>query len=368
MLTALYIHIPFCDQICIYCDFHKEMAKDSKKKRYLNALLKELDSYKGELSSLQTIYIGGGSPTSLEPNDLIMLLSAVKDAVDVNNVVEYTIESNPNDITPIKTRILKEYGVNRVSLGVQTFHNHHLSFLGRNHKREDIARSIELLRATGIDNVSIDLIFSLPGQTLDEVKHDLKEAIKLNPTHISYYSLIFEEKTTLYYLYEKDKVQMNEEDLEATMYQEIIETLTTNGYHHYEISNYAKRGFESKHNTIYWTNEDYLGIGSGSHSLYNNKRFYNVPNVTKYIEQITKGNTVQEIELIEPLRETLMMGLRLMDGINVSAIELKYGIDLFSTYPELNEYIEKRILKLLNNKLSFTKEGLMLGNLVFSIF
>lgn len=368
MLTALYIHIPFCDQICIYCDFHKEMAKESKKKRYINALLTELKTYKNELKNIRTIYIGGGSPTSLEPKELIMLLSEIRKQIDLSKIAEYTIESNPNDVTPLKANILKEYGINRVSLGVQTFNDKHLTFLGRNHKKADIASSIALLRANDIQNVSIDLIFSLPGQTLEEVQYDIKEAISLKPSHISYYSLIFEEKTKLYYMYEQDKIAMNPEDLEADMYEAIIQTLPGNGYHHYEISNYALKGFESKHNTIYWKNKPYLGIGSGSHSLYQNKRFFNIPNVTKYIEEMTKGGLVREEEAIEPLRETLMMGLRLLEGVNVTEIEKTYDIKLLERYPALQEYIDTNILTLIDNQLSFTKKGLMLGNLVFSIF
>lgn len=368
MLTALYIHIPFCDKICIYCDFHKEMAKDSKKQRYISALLKELHSYKDQLSNLKTVYIGGGSPTSLSDNDLSKVLKTINDLIDVKNLEEFTIEANPNNITKEKAKILYDFGVNRVSMGVQTFNNTHLKFLNREHKEKDIKDSISMLREAGINNINLDMIFSLPNQTMEELEYDIKNVLKLEPSHISYYSLIFEEKTKLYYLLEKNQVSTNSEDLEALMYNEIINSLKSNGYNHYEISNYAKEGFESKHNLVYWKNMDYLGIGSGSHSLYNNKRFFNIRNVTKYIENVYTNHTSKQHEDIEPLREEMMMGLRLIDGINVMEVEKKYKINLLDTYPKLNYYIKEGLLELENNKLFFTKQGLMLGNLVFSIF
>jgi oxygen-independent coproporphyrinogen-3 oxidase len=368
MLTALYIHIPFCDKICIYCDFHKEMAKDSKKQRYIDALLKELGSYQNQLKDLKTVYIGGGSPTSLSNSDLIKVLQSINEVIDVDKLEEFTIEANPNNITKEKADVLYSFGVNRVSMGVQTFNDEHLQFLNREHKEEDIKESIRLLRQAGITNINIDMIFSLPNQTLNELRYDLDNVITLNPSHISYYSLIFEEKTKLYYLLEKNEVSTNSEDLEALMYNEIINSLKSNGYLHYEISNYAKEGFESKHNLVYWKNMDYLGIGSGSHSLYDNKRFFNIRNVSKYIENVFTNQSSKQHEEIEPLREEMMMGLRLIEGINVTEVENKYKINLLDTYPKLNYYIKEGLLKIENNKLSFTKTGLMLGNLVFSIF
>lgn len=368
MLTALYIHIPFCDSICSYCDFHKEMAKLSKKEEYIKALLLELTMNKSHLSSIKTIYIGGGTPTSL-PNDLLILfLSQLSTIVDVSSLEEFTIEGNPNDFDIDKVNILHQFGISRVSLGVQTFNKEQLTNLHRTHDKEDVMTAITNLRNVGITNINIDLIFSLPNQTIKEVETDVAELLKLDVPHISYYSLILEEKTLLYHLYEKGELRLNSEELEVDMYQLIIKKLKENGYNHYEISNFSKKGFESKHNSIYWMNQDYLGVGSGSHSLLDNKRFYNIRNVKKYIESVTNGNIPSIKEERNALQEEMIMGLRLLKGIKVAEVESKYKINLLHTYPLIKDFIEKGLLKQQNGYISLTNKGLMVGNIVFSIF
>ena len=369
MLTALYIHVPFCEKICVYCDFHKEMATLSKKTKYIEALIKELVSNKDSLDNIETVYIGGGTPSNL-PNELLeKLLIAINDVITINKDTEFSIETNPNDITLTKALLFSKYNINRVSVGVQTFNNDHLKFLGRTHNKDDVINAVNNLHEAGIDNINIDMIFSLVKQTKEELTKDIKEVLNLDITHISYYSLILEEKTTLYHLYNQNLVSMNSEDTEALMYNIVIDSLINNGFNHYEISNFSKNGNESKHNTIYWKNLDYLGIGSGSHSLINNKRFYNESNVTKYINNML--NDISEVKVeydTEPLREELIMGLRLLKGINILDINDKYNIDLLKDYKELDEFIKKDLLILENGYIHFTRHGLMLGNLVFGIF
>jgi len=369
MLTALYIHVPFCEKICVYCDFHKEIATLSKQTQYIDALIKELVNNKEKFTTIKTIYIGGGTPSNLPFDLLEKLLGAINSNIKITKDIEFSIETNPNDISLEKAKLFHIYNINRVSVGVQTFNQAHLDFLGRTHNKDDVINAIRNLHTAGINNINVDMIFSLVKQTKEELLKDIDEVLNLDIDHISYYSLILEEKTTLYHLYNQNKVSMNSEDTEALMYNIVIDSLVKNGFNHYEISNFCKNGFESKHNSIYWKNLDYLGIGSGSHSLINSKRYYNESNVTKYIND--KKHNIDKIKVeyeTEPLREELIMGLRLLKGINVEAINKKFNIDLLNDYLELNDFIEKDLLILENGYLHFTRRGLMLGNLVFGIF
>jgi oxygen-independent coproporphyrinogen-3 oxidase len=345
------------------------MATLNKKTKYIDALIKEIELNKDSFKYIETIYIGGGTPSNL-PNALLeKLLQAINSTIEINNTIEFTIETNPNDIDKEKAELFHKYNINRVSIGVQTFDKTHLAFLGRTHHKKDVINAISNLKEAGINNINIDMIFSLVKQTKEELKEDIKELLKLDITHISYYSLILEEKTTLYHLYNQDKISMNNEEMEALMYNIVIDSLVKNGYNHYEISNFSKPNFESKHNTIYWTNLNYLGLGSGSHSLIDGKRYYNKSNVTKYINNMLKNMNEFKVEYeTEPLREELIMGLRLLKGINIENINHKYNIDLLKEYKELNDYIDKGLLILENGNIHFTRSGLMLGNLIFGIF
>lgn len=369
MLTALYIHIPFCESICVYCDFHKEMASLKKKTEYIDALIKELELNKDSYQDIKTIYIGGGTPSSL-PNSLLeKLLIAINRLIDINNNIEFTIETNPNDIDKEKAELFHKYHINRVSIGVQTFHEAHLKFLGRTHNKQDVKNAIQNLKKVAIHNINIDMMFSLVNQSEEELRQDIKEVLKLDITHISYYSLILEEKTTLYHLYKKNIISMNSEDLEGLMYNIVIDSLLESGLNHYEISNFCKAGYESKHNLIYWKNLNYLGLGSGSHSLIDGKRYYNESNVSKYISNLKNGIKEFKIEYeTESLREELIMGLRLLKGINLDTINKKYDINLLDKYQEINDFIKKGLLILEQGNLHFTRSGLLLGNLVFGIF
>lgn len=369
MLTSLYIHIPFCSQICSYCDFHKEIAKQSKKERYIDALISELFHHKQSLKTIKSIYIGGGTPTSLDLVLLEKLLMAINETINLDSIFEYSIESNPNDYTIELVQLLKKYGVNRVSIGVQTFDQAHLSFLGRTHQEIDVLNAVTLLRNNGFSNISVDMMFSLINQTEEELRLDLEKVIALNVDHISYYSLILEEKTKLQFLLKQNKISMNSEDTEGLMYNIVIDTLVNNGFEHYEISNFSKINKQSFHNKTYWLNKEYLGIGSGSHSMYNKSRYYNPHNVTKYITMLENNDfNIKTSYEYDSLNEELMLSLRLIKGINIEEINQKYQIDLFKKYPELIKYINQKILKVDNGNLCFTREGILLGNLVFQIF
>ncbi|MBU1020127.1 MAG: radical SAM family heme chaperone HemW, partial [Firmicutes bacterium] len=312
MLTALYLHIPFCNQICVYCDFHKEMATLSKKTKYVDALCLEIIQHKDELKNIKTIYIGGGTPSSLPLDLLDKLFTTLHSVIQIDKDIEFSIETNPNDINKEFVALIHRYGVNRVSIGVQTFSQKHLSFLGRTHTEDDIYLAVQTLRNNGITNINVDMMFSLVNQTENELMTDIEKLLKLEVTHVSYYSLIFEEKTKLYQLYEQNKVSMNSEDLEAVMYNRVIDSLTEAGYEHYEISNFSRPGYQSKHNIVYWETKDYLGLGSGSHSLVDGVRMFHPLNITKYISQVALEEDNLTYYEVEPLRESLLMGMRLM--------------------------------------------------------
>ncbi len=329
----------------------------------------ELNNHQNEYRDLKTIYIGGGTPSSLSITLLKKLFTTIAKLIDLSKITEYTIETNPNDITLEKAQLFKEALVNRVSIGVQTFNKDHLRFLGRTHDKNDVLKAIDNLLEVGITNINIDMMFSLINQTMAELEEDILEVTALKITHLSYYSLILEEKTKLHYLYKQNKISMNSEDVEALMYNKVIDELSKKGFYHYEISNFSKEGKQSLHNLVYWKNLEYLGLGSGAHSLYQGKRFSNIRNVRRYSEYLLENKqTITKEYPVEPLKEELIMGLRLLEGIKVSEINKKYQIDLLALYPEINKYLQNKFLKLENDRLSFTREGLMLGNLIFAIF
>ena len=368
-MLGLYIHIPFCKAICTYCDFAKEVASSDKQDAYLNALNKEFEYYQDALKNVKTIYIGGGTPSALSDIQLNTLFTIINTYVNTKNVIEYTIEANPNDITLAKANLFKKNGINRVSLGVQTFNEKILKVLNRKHVNEDVYNGLKLLQDAAIHNINIDLIFNLPYQSIDNVKEDLKAATQLPITHISYYSLIVEENTKLYYDIQNKKLTLNDEDIEGEMYETIIDTLTSTHFDQYEISNYAKKGYQSKHNLVYWKNEDYIGIGAGSHGKYLNERYYNTRSVKFYIENVLKTNHGKASRYpYEPLRDTMLMGLRLTEGVNLKEIKDRFDIELLQAYPKLEDYIKEGLLELSNHYLRFTRKGILIGNIIFSLF
>lgn len=368
-MLGLYIHIPFCKAICSYCDFPKEIANIDKQNAYLKALIKEMEHYNLAALTIDTIYIGGGTPSALNQDQLHFLLSSIKNVIDVTKLQEYTIEANPNDITLEKAKLFYDFGVNRISLGVQTFNDYHLRSVNRKHTNNDVYHAINALHQAGIANINIDLIFNLPKQKLEDVQRDLETALTLNITHISYYSLILEENTKLYYDVLKKKAVINDEEIEAEMFETIIKTLKSSAFKHYEISNFAKEGYLSKHNLIYWRNHDYIGIGAGSHGKYQQQRYFNHRSVKFYIEQVNAINHgKKERYAYEPLRDTFLLGLRLCKGVNIVAIEKEYAIDLFTQYPKLKDYIKQELVEIVDNHLRLTNKGLLLGNEVFAIF
>jgi oxygen-independent coproporphyrinogen-3 oxidase len=294
-VKGLYIHIPFCEYICHYCDFVKRVPKNKEMvDDYLKALVKEIHQYEKHFNTIETIYIGGGTPSMLDPEQLVFLLSHLKDI----HPVEFSIEVNPESYTYQKGEILKKYGVNRVSLGVQTFNQELLHYLNRGHTNDQVFKVVNHLKHIGINFISIDLIYAIPKQTYEDLRYDLKMINELDITHVSCYSLILEEKTYFYHQYIRGNFKQVDEDVEATMYKMVMDELKNQGFEHYEISNFAKHGHYSLHNMIYWTLGEYIGVGLGAHGFIDGKRTYNERALPKYIDHYIKEETLQTKDMM----------------------------------------------------------------------
>ena len=322
-MKSCYIHIPFCKTICSYCDFCKFYYNKNWILKYLKQLQKEIKlNYKGE--KLNTIYIGGGTPTSLEYNELRCLLDIVRD-LKLDDNYEYTIEANVETLDLDKIKLLKEYGINRVSIGVESIVEKNIEFLERHHAKEDVIRVIKLLKKEGFNNINIDLIYALPHQSIDDLQTDLEFFLSLNIPHISTYSLMIEPHTKLYMNHE----QNIDEKLDLDMYNYICKMLKDNGYNHYEISNFSKNGFQSKHNLTYWNNEEYYGFGVGASGYVDDIRYDNTRSINKYLD----GNYRFNEEIIDfnvKVENEFILGLRKLKGINKKDFYDKYKMDIDS--------------------------------------
>ncbi len=334
---SIYIHIPFCDNICSYCDFCKVFYNSKLVDDYLEALSHEIDMYyKGE--GINTIYIGGGTPSCLNLNQLNILFKIIK-KFNFSSVYEFTFECNIESIDYDKLKFLYDNGVNRLSIGVQTFNEKFLKFLNRNHTSYDVISKIGIAKEIGFDNINIDLIYAIPGESLENLEYDIDMFLSLGINHISTYSLILEKHTKLYVL----GVSNIDEDIDRSMYELICDKLSNNGFNHYEISNFSKNGYESKHNLVYWNNEHYYGFGCGASGYIGNIRYDNTRSLNRYIngyyrlnEDILDRNSIIENEFI--------LGLRKINGINISDYNKKYG-SIFNDV--VNKLIDEK--KLIND-------------------
>lgn len=349
---SIYIHIPFCQEICTYCDFCKMYYLPQYIDTYLDNLKKEiLSRYQKE--KVRTIYIGGGTPTSLSDEELTRLLELTT-IFNLDQDIEFTIESNVESLTETKLQIMKKYGVNRISIGVQSFNSDALKLLGRTHTKEETIKKIKLVKKY-FSNINIDLIYAAY-DNLEITKEDIEEFLKLDIPHLSAYSLIIEDHTML-----KVKGFQNiDEDTDYEMYKYIENLLEKNGYDHYEISNYAKPGFASKHNLVYWNNEDYYGFGLSSTSYLNHKRRVNTKNLTKYLNGEYLGEVVKEDRNIQ-IENEIMLGLRKTEGINLETFKLKYHTALQDIY-DISSLLRDGYLIIKDNYLRINKKYLYISN------
>ncbi|MCR6513504.1 MULTISPECIES: radical SAM family heme chaperone HemW [Clostridium] len=368
---SLYVHIPFCKSKCLYCDFPSYGGKDHLKKDYILALCKEIEE-KSKDKIINTLFIGGGTPSYLDEEDLEILLKTLNN-LTYKKDAEKTIECNPGTLNKKKIEIIKDNGINRVSLGLQTTNDNLLKEIGRIHTFKIFKDNYEELIKGGITNINIDLMFGLPNQNLGEFLNTLNDVLKLNPNHISVYSLIIEEGTPFYNLYEKDMLKLPSEEEEREMYSKAKELLEEKGYHQYEISNYSKKDKECKHNIVYWKLEDYLGVGVSSSSYVEGERFKNIDDIEKYIKNINEGHTVIETKSKnsekEDIEEFIFLGLRLIDGINLKEFEKRFKVSIFSIYEEVIEkYIKTNALTIEGGNLKFTPKGIEISNYILSDF
>lgn len=337
-MAGIYIHIPFCKQRCIYCDFYSTTSQE-KENRYIEAVCTELELRKQSLPDpVHTIYIGGGTPSLLNPASVKQLKECMDRNYRVMPDLEFTVEANPDDISPEWLEAMSRIGVNRISMGVQTFHDSHLKLLRRRHNSERAIQAVHLCQEHGFRNISIDLIYGLPEQTLEEWKADVAQAIALNVQHLSAYALIYEENTALWRMREQNKVQEADEELSLSMFEYLITELKNNGFEHYEISNFGLPGFHSRHNSSYWNDTPYLGCGASAHSFIGMERMYNTANIDQYIKDITRCreknlpyNEVCHCEVLdryEHYNDRIITGLRTAAGLDLEKLEQDFGTEL----------------------------------------
>lgn len=368
--TSAYVHIPFCTQICYYCDFSKVFIKNQPVDSYLEHLLEEFRSY--DIQKLRTLYIGGGTPTALSAPQLEVLLNGLTKNLDLSVLEELTIEANPGDLDVDKIAVLKQSPVNRVSLGVQTFDDKMLKKIGRSHLEKDIYENIDRLKLAGFDNISIDLIYALPGQTMAQVKDNVAKAISLDIPHMSLYSLILENHTVFMNRMRRGKLPLPKEELEAEMFEYIITELERAGFENYEISNFSKPGFESRHNLMYWDNAEYYGIGAGASGYVNGIRYKNHGPIRHYLGAVEAGNariTEEHLSQKEQMEEEMFLGLRKKSGVSMARFEEKFGRSFDGLYGEIiRDLVQQGLMQIDGDRVRMTKRGLFLGDTVAERF
>lgn len=373
MNVGIYIHIPFCKSRCIYCGFYSTTNKELKE-RYVDALIREIHMRKDDFarlgtslspSSTSTVYFGGGTPSSLSVCDIERIVGALESTFN-GTPSEVTLEMNPDDVTKDYIKAVRQMGINRISMGIQTFDDSRLQFIRRRHNAPQAEKAVMTIREEGIHNVSIDLMFGFPNQTMDEWVTDIDKAIALHPTHISAYSLMYEEDTPLFRMLQKGEINQIDDETSLAMYTELINRLTTNGYEHYEISNFAMPGYRSVHNSSYWHDTPYLGFGAAAHSYNKDTRSWNIPDLKKYIESIESGVLPSESEVIDAdthYNDLITTALRTREGLNLDDLPQKYR-----EYALVNarKSISEHLLEATDNHIRLTREGLFVSDMVMS--
>ena len=369
--NAVYIHIPFCKKICHYCAFNKYFYDGQPVDRYLMGLDTEMSLYQLEQEQpMDTIYIGGGTPSCLSMSELDQLLASVRQRLSFNEQTEFSFEINPGELTLEKCYLLREYGVNRISMGVQTFNDQLLRRIGRNHRERHIRQSIDWFRQAGFENLSIDLIFRLPGQTVDDFNDSLSKALALELPHYSLYSLIIENKTVFHQLMREGKLPLPSEDLDADMFQLAIDRLADAGIHQYEVSNFSMPGYESRHNLKYWHYAPYYGFGAGAHGFINGERYYNHGPVHHYLKQTEQQQKpiidASVLSRNEQMEESVFLALRTTDGLDLETFAQTFGQRAENLFQEFFEQQEARGLLIREaSRVALTSRGMFLADTVF---
>ena len=373
LAKAVYLHIPFCEHICYYCDFNKVFLKNQPVDEYLDALEREIELTLKQFPTdrIETIFIGGGTPTALNEDQMARLMDMVRRHLLplASDDLEYSVEANPNFVSAEKLDTMKRGGVNRVSFGVQTFDDGGLERIGRTHRADDVFQTV-LEASKRFDNISIDLMFGLPEQTLVQIDRDLELALQLPIQHVSSYSLILEPHTVFAIQERKGKLRLPGEDTEVAMYLKVMETLERHGLSQYEISNYSVEGRESRHNQVYWRNEEYYGFGAGAHSYLNGERRANIAPIPHYIKaEGLPVKNVTKLETVEQMEEELFLGLRMRCGVSVETFLDKYGLSLESVFGHvIDDLVNKELVERTGTHVRLTESGLPLANEAFAAF
>ena len=373
--TSAYIHIPFCEHICYYCDFNKVFLEGQPVDEYIQSLLTEirltLEKHPTKVS--ETIYIGGGTPTSLTAKQLDVLLTGIHRYLPTHTTKEFTVEANPGDLTAEKLDVFKAHGVNRLSMGVQTFDDRLLKKIGRKHSVQDVYDTIKLLEKKQFDNISIDLIYALPGQTLESFRDTLTKALAFDLPHYSMYSLILENKTMFMNWVRQGRLELPTQEAETQMFEEAIIAMAQSGHHQYEISNFAKKGKESMHNLVYWDNEHYFGFGAGASGYLNQKRYKNYGPIQHYMKPLQEQRLpifeTEEISRANQIEEEMFLGLRKIEGVSLRRFEEKFNQKLTTVYQSVIAELQQQQLAVLEEDyFRLTPKGLFIGNDVFEKF
>ncbi|MCX5776030.1 MAG: radical SAM family heme chaperone HemW [Candidatus Firestonebacteria bacterium] len=372
--AGLYLHIPFCLSKCSYCDFNSYpvLGYQGLISSYTDALLEEVKLKAGQFS-IKTVFAGGGTPTVLPEEELKKVLTGIFNEAEINAGAEFTVEANPCTISVEKLKIMKNAGVNRLSIGLQTTDDRTLKLLGRLHTYRDFVTNYKKAREASFKNINIDLIFGVPGQTIKGLKTDLEKIVALNPEHISIYNLILEPGTQLEKYVAAGSCKALSDDVQADMYYIIKDYLEAEGYTHYEISNFARKGKECLHNIIYWKNEDFIGVGAGASGKIGRKRTENIEDISKYIVLLKEyKNDIlheQKISLAEEIAETVFLGLRMLEGLNLAGFKERFGKDFFILFKkEYSKLLDLKLLKEEEGSVKLTRTGLFLSNEVFVEF
>lgn len=367
---SLYIHIPFCKQKCLYCDFPSFCGMENQMLSYAEALSKEIDNIGNE--KIKTIFIGGGTPTYLSLEGWNLIKKSIG-RLNTTSDLEFTVEGNPGTFSLEKLDLLKSMGVNRISIGLQAWQDRHLKALGRIHSNEEFLESFTMARSVGFKNINVDLMFGIPDQSFEDWKETLEEVTKLNPEHLSCYSLIVEEGTEFFKLYERDRLCLPAEELERKMYDYTLEFLKKKGFYQYEISNFSKENKECKHNLVYWNLGEYIGCGSSSHSYREGIRYRNEESVEEYIRLInTNKNAIVEKKknsIEDDMEEFMFMGLRKIEGVSIVDFEKRFKTPIHSIYGDIIlSHKNKGLLKENEGRLFLSSKGIELSNTVMSDF
>ncbi len=377
MSIGLYIHVPFCIKKCLYCDFISYPLSEKAVKIYLGSLVREINLYGSALADedkiITSIFFGGGTPTTLPAASFKVLLDAVRSAFSLTAECEITVEANPGTVDEAGLAGLRQAGVNRLSIGVQSFDDRLLAVLGRLHSAAQAARAAHLARKAGFDNLNLDLIFGIPGQSAHDWRETLRGALQIAPEHLAAYCLQLEEGTPLAQAVEGGAIRPCPEETELTMYRDAAAFLTAQGYEHYEISNFARPGKRCAHNLIYWLNRPYLGLGPAAHSLLKGVRFANEITLEGYSDRLSREEYPVEsrtrLTVADEMSEMMFLGLRLIGGINLKEFYGRFGRRAEDVYRrEIAALMQKGLLEISSGRLRLTKKGLPLGNVVFREF